>query len=70
MLIAHALDAMQTDTRGQLVQLSIFVVDEPCRSVDGLIGTERIGLLRKWDGPHAAIIARTKFDLDNEHGFV
>ncbi len=39
-------------------------------AVNGLIGTERIGLLRKWEGTHAAIIARTEFDLDNERGFV
>jgi len=39
-------------------------------AVNGLIGTERIGLLRKWDGTHADIIARTEFDLDNERSFV
>ena len=39
-------------------------------AVNGLIGTERIGLLRKWEGTHPAIIARTEFDLDNERGFV
>ena len=54
----------------QLFVFDRFSEREGFVAVDGLIVTKGIGLLRKWDGAHAAIIARTEFDLDNERGFV